>query len=120
MRLSKSCTVVLFSVCLGYYAVLADAAPSRRVLADTPSALAGLGRMLPRLSVPATAVLTAREGMAKLREVVQASALMRDSRPDAEAARRAHVALWADLESGLRVAPEDARSGPSGLLPGQD
>lgn len=121
MRLSKSSLVcVLLSGCLGYYAVLADAAPSRRSLAETPSALAELGRLLPRLSLPATAVRTARGGLAELRRVVQASPLMHDSRTDDAAARRAHVALWAELESGLRPAPEAARPGPSGLLPGQD
>ena len=120
MRLSKSLVSVLLASCLGYYAVLADAAPSRRALAETPSALADLGRMLPRLSLPARAVLTTREGLAELRRLLQASPLARDSRPSGEAARRAHVALWAELETGLRPAPAATGPGPSGLLPGQD
>ena len=120
MRLSRSLVAFLFTVCLGYYAVLADAAPSRRALVASSSSLADLGRMLPRLSLPATAVLTAREGLAELRRVVQASPLMHDSRPAADVARKEHAALWADLESGLRVTNDDARPGPAGLLPGQD
>ena len=79
-----------------------------------------LGRMLPRLSLPAQAVLTAREGLAELRQVVQSSALMRDTRQSDEAARRAHLALWAELETGLRPVSAATPSDPSGLLPGQD
>lgn len=120
MRLSKSLVSVTLALCLAYCAALANAAPSRRALADTPTALAELGRMLPRVSLPAMAALSAREGLAELRRVVQASPLMHDTRPTDEAARRAHVALWADLESGLQNVPAAPLPGPSGLLPGQD
>ena len=120
MRLSKSLVSILLIGCMGYWAVLANAAPSHRALADTPSPLNGLGQLLPRISVPARAVLTAREGLAQLRRTVQASPLMHDTRPSEEAARRAHVALWAELETGLRTLPPATSSEPSGLLPGQD
>lgn len=113
MRLSKSLVSVTLALCLAYCAALANAAPSRRALAE-------LGRMLPRVSLPAMAALSAREGLAELRRVVQASPLMHDTRPTDEAARRAHVALWADLESGLQNVPAAPLPGPSGLLPGQD
>lgn len=120
MRLSKPLVSATVALCLAYCAVLANAAPSRRALADGPSPLADLGRMLPRLSLPAQAVLTAREGLAELRQVVQSSALMRDTRQSDEAARRAHLALWAELETGLRPVSAATPSDPSGLLPGQD
>lgn len=120
MRLSKSLVVLLSTICLGYCVVLANAAPSRRALAETSSSLADLGRMLPRLSLPATAVLTAREGLAELRRVVQASPLMRDTRPAEAVARQAHAALWAELESGLHGSRDESRPDPAGLLPGQD
>ena len=120
MRLSKSFVSVAFALCLAYCAVLANAAPSRRALVETPSPLTDLGRMLPRMSLPAQALLTAREGLARLRLVVQTSPLMHDSRPTDEAARRAHAALWAELETGLRTIPAATITDPSGVLPGQD
>ncbi|KHK00742.1 hypothetical protein [Desulfovibrio sp. TomC] len=120
MRLSRSLVVLLFTACLGYYAVLANAAPSRRALAETSSSLADLGRMLPRLSLPATAVLTAREGLSELRRVVQASPLMHDTRPAEDVARKAHAALWAELDSVLRTGRDEIHPDPAGLLPGQD
>jgi len=120
MRLSKSLVSVTLGLSLGYCAVLANAAPSRRALTETPSPLADLGHMLPRVSLPAKAMLTAREGLAQLRRVVQASPLMHDARPTDETARRAHAALWAELETGLGAVPAAAITDPSGLLPGQD
>ena len=120
MRLSKPLVSAALTVCLAYCAVLANAAPARRALADAPSPLAGLGAMLPRISLPARAMQTTREGLAQLRRVVQASPLARDTRPTDEAARRTHVALWAELETGLRHIPAATVADPSGLLPGQD
>jgi hypothetical protein len=120
MGLSRSLVAVLVSACLAYYAVLADASPARRPLAESGPTLAGLGRLLPRTSLAASAVLTTRQGLSALRRVVQASALMHDSRPSEATSRQAHVALWAELETGLRPAPADSRPDPSGLLPGQD
>lgn len=120
MRLSRSVVAVTLSACIGYCAVLADASPSRHEAREAKMSLAGLGQLLPRLSPAASAVVTARQGFRELRDMVQSSALMHDSRPSDEAARQAHVALWAALENDLRPAPADNGPGPSGLLPGQD
>jgi hypothetical protein len=120
MRLSRSVVAVTLSACLGYCTVLADASPSRQETRQARTSLAGLGQILPRVSPAASAVLTAREGFRELRDIVQTSALMHDSRPSDEAARQAHVALWAALEGDLQPAPATAGPDPAGLLPGQD
>lgn len=120
MRLSRSVVAVALSACLGYCAVLADASPSRQESRQSKMSLAGLGQILPRVSPAASAVVTAREGFRELRDIVQSSALMHDSRPSDEAARQAHAALWAALEGDLQPAPTNAGTDPAGLLPGQD
>ena len=120
MRLSRSVVAVTLSACLGYCAVLADASPSRQESHPSRTSLAGLGQLLPRVSPAASAVATARQGFHELRDIVQASALMHDSRPSDEAARLAHAALWAALENEQRPAPADIGPDPAGLLPGQD
>lgn len=120
MRLSRSVVAMTLSACLGYCAVLADASPARQDIRESRMSPAILGQLLPRVSPAASAVLTARQGLRELRDIVQSSALMHDSRPSDEAARQAHVALWAGLEADLRPAPTDLGPGLSGLLPGQD
>ncbi|BAH75231.1 hypothetical protein [Solidesulfovibrio magneticus] len=120
MRLSRSVVAVTLSACIGYCAVLADASPSRHEARESKMSLSGLGQLLPQVSPAASAVVAARQGFRELRGMVQSSALMHDSRPSDEAARQAHVALWAALEADLRPAPTDLGPGPSGLLPGQD
>lgn len=120
MRLSRSVVAISLSACLGYCAVLADASPSRHEVRQSKTSLAGLAELLPRVSPAASAVVTANQGFRELRDIVRSSALMHDSRPSADAARQAHVALWAALEADSRPAPAVAAPDPAGLLPGQD
>lgn len=122
MRIPKPVMMVLFPAFLCYYAVAADAALQGHRAAGRPSVGAALARLVPRL--PDAVTETVHRTVADLRQTVLASALMTDTRPSAAQERRDHVALWAELESGLSAvaAPERERERPDYpvLEPGQD
>ena len=70
------------------------------LVSQSPSGhLATTGR---HIASPLAAVSQAFDA---LRAVVLASPLARDTRPSPEEERRAHVALWSDLETGRQAPP---------------
>jgi alpha-ketoglutarate-dependent taurine dioxygenase len=98
---------VLFPAFLCYYAVAADAALQGRGHAarSAAAALPDIGRLIPHLELPASVTEAASDAVARLREMVLTSGLMRDTRPSAEQEKRDFVTLWADLEQSRPAEP---------------